>query len=65
VGAEHPPYALAALAKRAEAAEKWLKSVREPFQKALEALIGQRAFRSAAGTATNAAAAAAAKRGRG
>jgi argininosuccinate lyase len=31
---------LQGLAKRAAAAEKWLKSVREPFQKALRALLG-------------------------
>jgi argininosuccinate lyase len=31
---------LAALAKRADAAEKWLKSVRGPFQIALKALLG-------------------------
>jgi hypothetical protein len=37
VGAEHPPYAPA---KRAEAAEKWLNSVRGPFQIALKALLG-------------------------
>jgi argininosuccinate lyase len=31
---------LAALAKHADAAEKWLAGVREPFQKALKALVG-------------------------
>jgi len=30
---------LDALAKRADAAEKWLKSIRDPFQKALKALL--------------------------